>query len=75
MKCSHHRGTEIRSFNPYRDERIANRQLGTVDQIDTEGNLQIHLDSCLEMHFNILERMQRSAAEPQKTVKTWVAVE
>ncbi len=40
---------------PYRDERIANRQLGTVQQIDTEGNLQIRLDSGRDAHLNIHE--------------------
>jgi ATP-dependent exoDNAse (exonuclease V) alpha subunit len=40
---------------PYRDEGIANRQLGTVEQIDAEGNLQIRLDSGREAHFNIHE--------------------
>jgi ATP-dependent exoDNAse (exonuclease V) alpha subunit len=40
---------------PYRDEGIANRQLGTVEQIDAEGDLQIRLDSGRDAHFNIHE--------------------
>jgi hypothetical protein len=40
---------------PYREERIANRQLGTLEQIDAEGNLQIRLDSGRDAHSNIHE--------------------
>jgi ATP-dependent exoDNAse (exonuclease V) alpha subunit len=40
---------------PYRDENIANRQLGTVKQIDAEGNLQVQLDSGQDAQFNIRE--------------------
>jgi ATP-dependent exoDNAse (exonuclease V) alpha subunit len=40
---------------PYRHEHIANRQLGTVQQIDAEGNLQVRLDSGQEVQFNIRE--------------------
>jgi ATP-dependent exoDNAse (exonuclease V) alpha subunit len=38
-----------------RDEHIANRELGTVDRIDSEGNLQIRLDSGRDAQFNIRE--------------------
>jgi ATP-dependent exoDNAse (exonuclease V) alpha subunit len=40
---------------PFRDEHIANRQLGTVQQIDGEGNLQVRLDSGQDVQFNIRE--------------------
>jgi ATP-dependent exoDNAse (exonuclease V) alpha subunit len=40
---------------PYRDEHIANRQLGTVQKIDAEGNLQVRLDSGQDVQFNIRE--------------------
>jgi hypothetical protein len=40
---------------PYRDERIANRQLGTVQQIDAEGNLQTRRDCGWNAQFNIRE--------------------
>jgi ATP-dependent exoDNAse (exonuclease V) alpha subunit len=40
---------------PYRDEGIANRQLGTVQQIDADGNLQVRLDSGQDVQFNIRE--------------------
>ncbi len=40
---------------PYREERIANRQLGRVQQIDAKGNLQIRLDSGRDVQFNVRE--------------------
>ena len=40
---------------PYREEDISNRQLGTVQQMDTEGNLQVRLDSGQDVQFNIRE--------------------
>jgi len=40
---------------PYRDEHIANRQLATVEQIDSEGNLQVRMDLGRDVHFNIRE--------------------
>jgi len=48
-------GDRVQFTAPYRDERIANRQLGTVDQIDAGGNLQIRLDSGRDAQFNIHE--------------------
>ncbi len=38
-------GDRIQFTAPYKDEHIANRQLGTIEQIDADGNLQIRLDS------------------------------
>ncbi len=38
-------GERIQFTAPYKDEHIANRQLGTIEQIDADGNLQIRLDS------------------------------
>jgi hypothetical protein len=48
-------GDRVQFTAPYRDEHIANRQLGTVQQIDAEGNLQVRLDSGQDVHFNIRE--------------------
>lgn len=48
-------GDRVQFTAPYRDENIANRQLGTVQQIDTEGNLQVRLDTERELRFNIRE--------------------
>jgi len=46
-------GDRVRLTAPYREERVANRQLGTVQQIDTEGNLHVRLDSGQDVQFNI----------------------
>ena len=48
-------GDRVQFTAPYPGEHIANRQLGTVEQIDAEGNLQICLDSGRDAHFNIHE--------------------
>jgi ATP-dependent exoDNAse (exonuclease V) alpha subunit len=40
---------------PYRTENIANRQLGTVQQIDTEGKLHVRLDSSQQVQLNVGE--------------------
>jgi conjugative relaxase-like TrwC/TraI family protein len=48
-------GDRVQFTAPYREEHIANRQLGTVQQIDAEGNLQVQLDSGQEVQFNIRE--------------------
>jgi conjugative relaxase-like TrwC/TraI family protein len=46
-------GDRVQFTAPYRDEHIANRQLGTIEQIDAEGNLQIRMDSGRDAQFNI----------------------
>jgi conjugative relaxase-like TrwC/TraI family protein len=48
-------GDRVQFTAPYRDEHIANRQLGSVEQIDAEGNLHVRLDSGQEVQFNIRE--------------------
>ena len=48
-------GDRVQFTAPYRDEHIANRQLGTVQQIDAEGNLKVRLDSGQDVQFNIRE--------------------
>jgi conjugative relaxase-like TrwC/TraI family protein len=46
-------GDRVQFTAPYREQHIANRQLGTVQQIDAEGNLQIRLDSGRDVQFNV----------------------
>lgn len=48
-------GDRVQFTAPYRHERIANRQLGTVERIDSKGNLQIRLDSGRDVRFSIGE--------------------
>ncbi|MHB8753414.1 MAG: hypothetical protein ACYC92_00420 [Candidatus Acidiferrales bacterium] len=40
---------------PNRQQHIANRELGTIEQIDARGNLQIRLDSGRTVEFNVRE--------------------
>ena len=46
-------GDRIQFTAPFKDERIANRQLGTIEKIDSEGHLQIRLDSGREVDLNL----------------------
>jgi len=46
-------GDRIQFTAPYKDKRIANRQLGTIEKIDAEGNLRIRLDSGREVDLNL----------------------
>ena len=48
-------GDRVQFTAPYRNEHVANRQLGTVERIDAKGNLRIRLDSGREAQFNIRE--------------------
>ncbi|MGH9401999.1 MAG: ATP-binding domain-containing protein [Terriglobia bacterium] len=48
-------GERVQFTAPYKAERIANRELGTIEKIDAEGNLQIRFDSGRETRFNIHE--------------------
>jgi ATP-dependent exoDNAse (exonuclease V) alpha subunit len=48
-------GDRLQFTAPYREEHIANLQLGTIERIDSEGNLQVRLDSGQQVQFNIRE--------------------
>jgi len=50
-------GDRVQFTAPYREKHIANRQLGTVQQIDADGNLQVRLDSGQEVQFNLREHL------------------
>jgi ATP-dependent exoDNAse (exonuclease V) alpha subunit len=45
-------GDRVQFTAPYREEHIANRQLGTVERTDSDGNLQVRLDSGQQVQFN-----------------------
>jgi conjugative relaxase-like TrwC/TraI family protein len=47
------KGDRVQSTAPNREQRIANRELGTLEKIDVRGNLQIHLDSGRTVAFNV----------------------
>jgi conjugative relaxase-like TrwC/TraI family protein len=48
-------GDRVQFTAPCRDEHIANRQLGTLQRIDSGGNLQIRMDSGRDVQFNLRE--------------------
>jgi conjugative relaxase-like TrwC/TraI family protein len=48
-------GDRVQFTAPYTEKHIANRELGTFEQIDSEGNLRIRLDSGREIEFAIGE--------------------
>jgi len=45
-------GDRVQFTAPNREQRIANRELGTIEKIDTSGNLQLRLDSGRSVSFN-----------------------
>jgi conjugative relaxase-like TrwC/TraI family protein len=48
-------GDRVQFTAPYKDEHIANRQLGTIEQIGSDGKLQIRLDSGREVELKLRE--------------------
>ena len=48
-------GDRVQFTAPNRERHIANRELGTIEKIDDNGNLQLRLDSGRTVAFNINE--------------------
>jgi len=48
-------GDRIQFTAPNREQRVANRELGTIEQIDARGNLRVRLESGRTVTFNIRE--------------------
>jgi conjugative relaxase-like TrwC/TraI family protein len=48
-------GDRVQLTAPYRSEKLANRELGTVEDIDKGGNLKLKMDSGREVEFNARE--------------------
>ena len=46
-------GDRVQFTAPFREEGVANRELGTMEQIDSEGNLHIRLDSGRDVQFSM----------------------
>ncbi len=46
-------GDRVQFTAPDREQKIANRELGTIESIDEHGNLEIQLDSGREVSLNI----------------------
>jgi conjugative relaxase-like TrwC/TraI family protein len=47
------RGDRVQFTAPFRKERIANRELGTVERIEGDGNLKLRLESGRRVDFNL----------------------
>jgi conjugative relaxase-like TrwC/TraI family protein len=45
-------GERVQMTAPYHEQRLANRELGAVEQIDKNGNLKLKMDSGREVEFN-----------------------
>jgi hypothetical protein len=45
-------GDRIQFTAPYQEERVTNRQLGTIQTIDRDGNIQVRMDSGRDVQFN-----------------------
>jgi len=45
-------GDRVQMTAPYHAEKLANRELGTVEKIDDDGNLKLKMDSGREVEFN-----------------------
>jgi hypothetical protein len=46
-------GDRVQMTAPYHEQKLANRELGTVERIDGKGNLALRMDSGREAEFNI----------------------
>jgi ATP-dependent exoDNAse (exonuclease V) alpha subunit len=46
-------GDRVQLTSPYHEQRLANRELGTVERIDSDHNLKLRMDSGREIEFNV----------------------
>ena len=46
-------GDRVQMTAPYHEQKLANRELGTVEKIDGDGNLKLKMDSGREVEFNV----------------------
>jgi ATP-dependent exoDNAse (exonuclease V) alpha subunit len=45
-------GDRVQLTAPYHEQRLANRELGTVERIDSNGDMKLRMDSGREVEFN-----------------------
>jgi conjugative relaxase-like TrwC/TraI family protein len=45
-------GDRVQMTAPYHEQKLSNRELGTLDKIDGDGNLKLKMDSGREVEFN-----------------------
>jgi conjugative relaxase-like TrwC/TraI family protein len=46
-------GDRVQMTAPYHEQKLANRELGTVEKIDGSGDLKVKMDSGREVEFNV----------------------
>src|SRR5580704_18918006 len=49
------KGDRIQFTAPSKELKVANRELGTIERVSSEGDLSVRLDSGPEVRFNIRE--------------------
>lgn len=57
-------GDRVQLTAPYYPQKLANRELGTVEKIDGDGNLRLMMDSCREVGFNVRQHPHLDYATP-----------
>jgi conjugative relaxase-like TrwC/TraI family protein len=48
-------GDRVQFTAPYKEQHVANRELGTIEKMDAGGNLQLRMDSGRSVAFNVKE--------------------
>jgi conjugative relaxase-like TrwC/TraI family protein len=48
-------GDRVQFTAPYKEQHVANRELGTIEKMDASGNLQLRMDSGCSVAFNLKE--------------------
>jgi conjugative relaxase-like TrwC/TraI family protein len=49
------KGDRVQFTAPYKEQHVANRELGTIEKMDAHGNLQLRMDSGRSVAFNVKE--------------------
>jgi hypothetical protein len=48
-------GDRVQFTAPYKEQHVANRELGTIEKMDESGNLQLRMDAGRSVAFNVKE--------------------
>jgi hypothetical protein len=62
------KGDRVQFTAPNRERHIANRELGTIERIEKNGNLQLRMDSGRRVTFNLKENRLTPLEKASKTV-------
>jgi hypothetical protein len=62
------KGERVQFTAPNRERHIANRELGTIERIEKNGNLQLRMDSGRRVTFNLKENRLTPLEKASKTV-------